>query len=192
MHDAANPFQLSRFVGLYRVLVIVVFLAVVHQNARLDIQFRNEGLHPHVAGSYDRCPTLVVATAHLDTMRAVGLVRADARNGEVFVEHLGDDAIEHCFVVGGHDESISRLRWAGYVQHRLDAHCRGDYGLDLWNCAVKGSSNASEKTNGLSCIQGLSGEEKDAGAMRATVHQLFAARPLPQLPIRHTRRHGAQ
>lgn len=41
-------------------------------------------------------------------------------------------------------------------------------------------------------IQGLSGEEKDAGAMRAAGHQLFAARPLPQLPIRHTRRHGAQ
>jgi hypothetical protein len=45
-------------------------------------------------------------------MRAVGLVRADARNGEVFVEHFGDDAIEHGLVVGGHDESISRLRWA--------------------------------------------------------------------------------
>lgn len=117
MHDAANLSQLALFVSLNHVLGIIVFLAVIDQDACLNLQFRNEGLHPHVSGSNDRCAVLAEAAAHLDTVRSVGFVGADAHANEVFVEHLGDDAIEHGLVVGGHDES---------VQHRLDAVLRDD------------------------------------------------------------------
>ncbi len=155
-HDEAES---SEFGFLLRLHVVVV------EEGGLDVQLRDEGVHPLVTGSDYCCAVLVEGAAHVNTVQPGIVAGADVGHGEVLVEHLTDDPMEHGPDVDGHDDSLSGAS-------SLDVPAKRDWGPSTKHVIDVARAVVPEAVEGMSYgMPALKFEGKPlVGVVRAAKH----------------------
>ena len=98
-HDEAEPSKL--------IFLLLLHIAFV-KDAGLHVQLGDESVHPHGGGANDCRAVLFDPTDHADRVSRGIIQGSRILHGEVLIEHLSDDPMEHGFDVDSHGDSLAR------------------------------------------------------------------------------------
>jgi hypothetical protein len=99
--SAHHETESAKFVCLLLLHVVVV------EERGLDVQFRDECVHPLIGGTNNDRTVLLGPPGYADAVEPRSISGCCIFNGEVPVELLRNDPVEHGFDVDGHDDSLA-------------------------------------------------------------------------------------